>query len=347
MKRSILAILTAVFMLVQLDANSQYPTDYTFESYKIKEGLSEGGTYSIFQDHLGYIWVGTIGLERFDGYTFKNYRSSVFDSAAIPSGQKRVIKEDAQNNLWVCTELSISKLNRSTDTWENFENKNISDRLADISFEKGTNLIYVATYKDGLWSLNPKTKTWTKYPYTINALRKIVEISDNELLISTTNGLVVFNKKTKTFGTTYLQSENPASAIKFNIFTEKDPTHWYVSSTNGIYLFSKKEGLVPAFQNAKGNDNTIMDSLVTAIHFDKTKQELWAKIAKKGLDIIHLKTNTITHLNNENYPDPNFIKNSISQIIQDIQGNIWLSTYDGVFKYNPTRKEIKTISRAI
>jgi ligand-binding sensor domain-containing protein len=344
MRTSIISLLTALILLVQVKAIAQYPTDYTFESYKIKEGLSEGGTYSVFQDHLGYIWVGTIGLERFDGYTFKNYRSSVFDSAAIASGQKRVIKEDAQQNLWVCTEQTISKLHRATDTWKNFENKKITDRLSDISFEKGTNLVYVTTYNDGLWSLDPTTNTWKQYPYTLKSFRKVVEISDQELLISTNNGLVVFNKKSKTFGATYLQSTNPNNVIKFNIFTQKDATHWYVSSSNGIYLFSKKEGLTPAFQTIKGNDNSIMDSTVTAIHYDPTKQELWAKIAKKGLDIIHLKSNTITHLNNENYPDANFIKNSIAQIIQDRQNNIWLSTYDGIFKYNPTKKEIKTIS---
>ncbi len=62
-----------IFLLFgQIKANAQYPTDYSFESYKIKEGLSEGACYTVFQDHLGYIWVGTIGLERFDGYVFKN-----------------------------------------------------------------------------------------------------------------------------------------------------------------------------------------------------------------------------------------------------------------------------------
>ena len=99
-------------ILGQLEVKAQYPTDYSFESYKIKEGLSEGSCYTVYQDHLGYIWVGTIGLERFDGYVFKNYRSSVFDSASIPSGQKLVIKEDSQNNLWVATEFNISKFNK-------------------------------------------------------------------------------------------------------------------------------------------------------------------------------------------------------------------------------------------
>lgn len=323
---------------------AQYPTDYSFESYKIKEGLSEGSCYSVYQDHLGYIWVGTIGLERFDGYVFKNYRSSVFDSASIPSGQKLVIKEDLQNNLWVATEFNLSKLNRSTDTWESYPNKFSGERIRDFVFGKDQNEIYLTTTHDGLFVFNYTNKSWKQYKYSAKTLNKIVQISTNELLITTSDGLVVFDINTKKFTQNYLASIGNISPISFKQFAEIDNNNWYVSSTNGIYIFNKKEGLKPAFQFQKGNENTIMDSSVTSIFYDKIKKEIWAKIAKKGLDIIHLKTNTITHLNNENYPDENFIKNSISYIIQDKQSDIWMATNDGLFKYNPTRKEIKTIS---
>ena len=331
-------------ILSQFGAKAQYPTDYSFESYKIKEGLSQGGANTVFQDHLGYIWVGTIGLERFDGYVFKNYKTNVNDSTSIPGGEKRVIKEDHQQNLWVVAQSSLCKLNRATDTWENFENTALTDRIGDIFFEKGTDNIFVSTYSDGLWSFNYKTKKWIQYPSTFKKFRQIIQISENELLLSTWNGLMVFNKKSKKFETSYLQNFDLAQPIRFNLFTQKDETHWYVSSTNGIYLFNKKDGLTPAFQFQNGNQNSIMDSAVSAIYYDKSKNEIWAKIVKKGLDIIHLNTNTITHLNAENYPDKNFIKYAINNFIKDKQGVIWMSTGDGVFKYNPTRKEIKTIS---
>ena len=67
---------------------AQYATDYSFESYKIKDGLSLGSTYTIYQDKLGYILVGNIGIERFDGYVFKNYRSNVLDSNALKPGNQ-------------------------------------------------------------------------------------------------------------------------------------------------------------------------------------------------------------------------------------------------------------------
>ena len=66
------------FFQIVLCANAQNATDYTFETYKIKDGLSLGSTYTIYQDKLGYILVGNIGIERFDGYVFKNCPRALF-----------------------------------------------------------------------------------------------------------------------------------------------------------------------------------------------------------------------------------------------------------------------------
>ena len=288
--------------------------------------------------------MGTIGLERFDGYVFKNYRSSVFDSTSIPSGQKRVIKEDHQQNLWVGTQNVLSKLNRATDKWENYSRKSNNSIFNDFSFSKDGKEIFITTAGEGLLLFNPASKTWKQFSYGTNIFTKMAEISDNELLIATYDGIVLFNTKTKKFTQSYLETKVIATETNFRDITQKDNTHWYASSNKGIYIFSKKEGLKPAFQFQKGNDNTIMDSSTSSIYFDMKKKDLWAKVPKKGLDIIHLKTNTVTHLNKENYPDEIFIKKAINDIIEDKQGNIWMATNDGLFKYNPTRKEIKTIS---
>ena len=282
----------------QIEVNAQYPTDYSFESYKIKDGLSEAGCFTVYQDHLGYIWVGTIGLERFDGYVFKNYRASVFDSTAIPNGQKRIIKEDHHQNLWVGTQNVLSKLNRANDTWENYTVDDNNITFYDACFSKDDNEIFVTSYSNGLFVFNTKNKTWKQYSYGSNMFSKIAEISDNELLITTIDGLVLFNTKTKKFTKSYLETKSITTQISFKDFTQIDKTHWYVSSTKGIYIFNKQDGLNPAFVFKKGNDNSIMDNNVNAIYFNPQKQELWARIALKGLDIIHLKTNTVTHLNN-------------------------------------------------
>src|SRR5689334_390812 len=56
---------------------TQYSED-NFIRYTSKDGLSDNYVSAIEQDSLGFLWIGTEnGLNRFDGYTFKNY---LFDS---------------------------------------------------------------------------------------------------------------------------------------------------------------------------------------------------------------------------------------------------------------------------
>lgn len=44
--------------------------------YSVQDGLSQKNIQNLIQDDNGYIWMSTWnGLERFDGYSFTNYKT--------------------------------------------------------------------------------------------------------------------------------------------------------------------------------------------------------------------------------------------------------------------------------
>ena len=52
--------------------------------YSIEDGLSQNIVQDMLQDNDGYIWLATWnGLEKFDGYTFKNYKSYPTDDTKL------------------------------------------------------------------------------------------------------------------------------------------------------------------------------------------------------------------------------------------------------------------------
>ena len=52
--------------------------------YSVKDGLSQNTVQSVLQDKDGYIWLATWnGLEKFDGYTFKNYKTYPTDKVKL------------------------------------------------------------------------------------------------------------------------------------------------------------------------------------------------------------------------------------------------------------------------
>ena len=326
--------------LLQLEnvAQAQYATDYSFESYKIKDGLSIGTTNTIFQDELGYIWAGTIGLERFDGYVFKNYRSNVLDSNALKPGNQYDIEEDARGNLWVANSRYLSFLNRKTDVWKNFQDVKYPGSMFDLVVDEVNKQVYATSNGFGLLSYHYDSNTWEQFQLVKdtsnkknlkNVFNNLVKLDNNHLLISTNNGLLLFNTQTKKFEKAYLQSENPLQEIIFLRFTQIDATHYYIGSNKGVYIYSLNEGPVLAFQNKANDANSIMGDNINGIYFDQKKQELWLGIVEMGIDIVHLKNKNITHLNINTYPIKSIVKNRVNEIIKDKQENIWIATTDG------------------
>ena len=50
--------------------------NYALYHFDVDNGLASNTVYEITQDEQGYIWLGTYnGLCRYDGVSFKNYRS--------------------------------------------------------------------------------------------------------------------------------------------------------------------------------------------------------------------------------------------------------------------------------
>jgi signal transduction histidine kinase/ligand-binding sensor domain-containing protein/AraC-like DNA-binding protein len=77
-----------------------------FEAIGAEQGLPHKTVQALFQDHLGFIWLGTpIGLVKYDGYTFQTYQyeparanSSLNNLATI---SVNAIAEDPGGDLWL------------------------------------------------------------------------------------------------------------------------------------------------------------------------------------------------------------------------------------------------------
>jgi len=155
---------------------------------------------------------------------------------------------------------------------------------------------------------------------------------------------LLFNTQSKKFEKEYLRSEDPLKEVVFMKFAQIDSEHYFVGSSNGVYKYGVNEGLSLALQNKPTDPNTIMGNKINGIYYDDVKKELWLGVIEKGIDIVHFKNNTITHLNINTYPIKSIVKNSVNEIIKDKQENIWIATTDGILKFDPTRKQIKVIN---
>jgi signal transduction histidine kinase/ligand-binding sensor domain-containing protein/DNA-binding response OmpR family regulator len=79
-------------------------SDYFFRRFTTDDGISQNMVSSVYQDHYGFIWIGTRdGLNMFDGYRFRVFKHEPGDENSVSDNYITSIYEDANHRLWVGT----------------------------------------------------------------------------------------------------------------------------------------------------------------------------------------------------------------------------------------------------
>ena len=76
-----------------------------FRTYGTPQGLSQSTSRAIAQDRSGFIWIGTQdGLNRFDGYEFRVYKSNRDDPWSLSQNHVWALAADPDGSLWIGTQ---------------------------------------------------------------------------------------------------------------------------------------------------------------------------------------------------------------------------------------------------
>ena len=93
-----------------------------FTHYSVSDGLSEGIVLAMHQDRDGLMWFGTFdGLNRFDGYGFKVYKSGFNSNYALKNNRVDRITEDGLGYLWMMNnDGEVHRMNTRTEEFISF-----------------------------------------------------------------------------------------------------------------------------------------------------------------------------------------------------------------------------------
>ncbi|MGZ5182864.1 MAG: ligand-binding sensor domain-containing protein, partial [Ramlibacter sp.] len=141
-------------------AQAGAPRSLRFERLSLEQGLSQETANTILQDRAGFMWFGTqAGLNRYDGYRLRTFRSDPADPASLPDYFVQVSFEDSEGRLWFGTRGGLARFDEASQKFVRYLFASGSDRLTrnravNAIAGDGANGLWIGT-GDGLVHLDP------------------------------------------------------------------------------------------------------------------------------------------------------------------------------------------------
>ncbi|MEO5681088.1 MAG: two-component regulator propeller domain-containing protein [Chitinophagaceae bacterium] len=321
-----------IFAIFLLSAGALCAQSYYFRHFQVENGLSNNAVICSVQDKKGFLWFGTKdGLDRFDGYSFKIFRSNPADSGSIGSNFIHSLYEDKNGILWVGTEDGLYQYDAATESFSRLPTT-VTGQVAAIEMDAGKNLWFIAGLT--LIQYNSSTKKLQYYDVTSYfEATSICHSGDGTIWVSTTNGLLKkYNSESNSFTDFDLFAHSPKNG---NAWIEK-----LYGTTNGSILIGTSIHGAKLFDihTAAYKDILTYNPDKTAVfvrNFVQTSDsECWIG-TESGIFIYNMKSGTLVNLHKK-YNDPYSISdNAVYTFCKDREGGIWAGTYFGGINYYP------------
>ena len=297
-------------------------TNLDFKTINISHGLAHNMVFAIYKDVRGFIWLGTqLGLNRFDGIDVVSY-------PLLKDHTVYTISETDYMTLWIGTDKGLIRMNRQTEKFDliPLENKQSSVRsLYPISNSK----ILIGTLQglfilDGehiekiVFDVNPMSST--------NSITQIISGNEEgEFWMSSLNGLIRFDSRTKTYKIFKTKNENNGF-IGFSSLLLMEHKLYLGARGDGVLKFDTETLQFVPFPYI-GNKH------ITCIT-QASSEELYVGTNGGGVKKISMNT-AQTQSTIEHVYGGGISSNAVYSILRD-HNTLWVGTYMGGINYNPS-----------
>jgi len=309
---------------------------YSLEQLDNTKGLSNSSVNCIFQDSQNLLWIGTWdGLNRYDGNSFKIFRSEEDNKNSLSNQVILKVGEDKEGQIWVLTMHGINRYNKKTDTFEHyyFSRKN-KPPLSESEFNMALDAskqVFCAVKDWGIGYFDGKdfqplenkifsSRTVRKMEFSATG-QLLVLFDDNELH---SIQLTAKNGK-KSIDRTTLISDKTRT---FDVLPNRDICTVLTTGEVALYYANYKSKQVFPQKDIENIIGHVPEGLVLS--------------GKSGYSIVDFEGNAVIK------PWSRYLTNQkITTLVQGSENIIWTGTDgDGVFKMYPLKKSFNLVSKA-
>ena len=306
--------------------------------------LSDNPLYSLFLDRDGGMWVGSY----FGGVNYLPALNPLFErfipqestNKGLHGRRVRELAQDKNGIIWMGTEDGgLNYMDPNTGLFTYIKESDSFPNIHGI-YADGNNL-WVGTFSYGLKVININTHKVTESycasgrPGTLhdNTVFSITKSPQGELYFGTIRGLCRINRKTNQFE--YIKGI-PSVLINDVVFDTRGNL-WLATQTNGVYLLKKGS---KHWINFRHDNKSGLTSDKALNIYEDSEGQIWVPTQGGGICRYNAILGEMEHIT----IGKNDIGSTVFQIIEDQQGVLWFTTYNGLVRYNPHTRNIRNYS---
>lgn len=323
-------------------------------AYKIGSNSIE----DVLVDKSRNIWMATTGngLNKFNlkNLNFHHWEKDNDNSNSLVDNSVRAMLQEIDGTIWIGTNNGLSRFNQKSNLFKNYT-KGFNYR-ADVNTPKirsilrsKSNDLWIGSQSGGLYKYDPKKDRFfleldfvnNPIATKIGHIQTLYEVEDGVLLIGTVGaGLVTYN--TITGETKHIYSKDNPNNILFSLdakcmLTASESEIW-IGTDIGLLLLNTNTLEFKLWEYKEGCDNCIVGNKIRSLYRD-SNNKLWIG-TRSGLALFDPQSEKF-----EQYGiDDGLPSDIIFGILPGIDGNIWLTTPNGLSKTNPLNIEFKNIT---
>lgn len=329
------------------------PKSYTFFHYQNDpydpSSLSQKTASALFEDNQGNLWVGThrggVNLYSPKAEKLKHYTKD-FSPNSLSYKDVKSFYEDSKGNIWIGTDGGgLNLFDREKNIfryyqYDPYDPKSIGSDAPLHIMEDSQRNIWIGTWGGGLNLFDPDTGTFTRFKtdannkssISSNNVWRIYEDRRGNLWIATNfGGLNLFDRKTKKF-TRIIEDPTKQTQlygdIILSISEDKSGKLWIGTADGGLNCYDlNTQQFSHYFYN--GHKTPVQINTSVRVIFTDSKGRLW--VGQKGLHLYQPESKTFTLYSDQ----PGLADEAIQGITEDENGNLWVSSPNGLYKFNP------------
>lgn len=314
--------------------------DISFNHISTVDGLSNFTVLAITQDHLGYMWFGTMdGLNRYDGNSIKIYKEDTDDPYSLGSSYVWSLLCVSDSGIWVGSNRGLYWYDYRYDNFKllpltdkNGEEHNI---LSIRSLLATGNILWIGT-RVGLYRYNMKTGEFIYLDHNEDPHRPIGNViaqktaEDGTVWIGDSHGLLKYQHGKFTRIPLALKGRDDVILQGLGIEIDGSGRIWLGTDNTdiGLIIYDPKDQTFRTLSQATGHlPHNRVKSLFRLPDGNIFTGTRW------GLGMINEFTFDSRHFTHDRFSLGSISQNSIRQIYQSRNGVIWIGTYSGGVNY--------------